>query len=132
MHRSAAEMLAVQQVSELERPLADVEEGLAALAAALRDSDVGRIEAEAAALHRALARAVDSFGRAARSGPIPGVLRQRLMAAGGQVAAQREVLARATASLDRAIDVLMPAASPGVYSAGGGAERPTGHGELHA
>jgi hypothetical protein len=47
-------------------------------------------------------------------------LRERLKLAGGLVASQRESLARATAALDRAMDVLMPrerAAS--VYSAGG-------------
>jgi hypothetical protein len=43
--------------------------------------------------------------------------------AGGQVAAQREALARATASLDRAIDVLMPNERAGLYSALGTAQR---------
>lgn len=132
MQSSAAELLALQQASDLERPLAAVETHLHALAAALRERDAPRIEAEAAALHAALAVAVERFGRAARQSPIPGTLRQRLMAAGAQVAAQREVLARATASLDRAIDVLLPAPSPGVYSPGGAAERPNGFGELRS
>jgi flagellar biosynthesis/type III secretory pathway chaperone len=40
------------------------------------------------------------------------------------VAAQREALARATASLDRAIDVLMPRTAPAsLYSAHGASER---------
>lgn len=72
-------MLALQQASSLETPLAAVEERLAALGAALHDRDAVRIETEAAALHRALAIAVDHFGRAARQGPIPGALRRRLM-----------------------------------------------------
>ncbi len=67
-----------------------------------------RVDRAAAELHRALAAAVDHFSRAARSGGVPPALRQRLALASGQVAAQREALARATASLDRAIDVLMP------------------------
>jgi hypothetical protein len=51
-------------------------------------------------------------------------LRERLALAGGLVAAQRESLARATAALDRAIDVLMPRERPAaVYSAIGPAER---------
>jgi hypothetical protein len=131
MHRSHDEWLAVQQASELERPLGDVEHRLSALAAALRDRDAGLIETEAAALHRALAAAVDGFGRAARQGPIPPPLRHRLMAATGQVAAQREVLARATASLDRAIDILLPAPTPGIYAADGAPERVSRGADLH-
>jgi DNA-binding GntR family transcriptional regulator len=130
MQTSAVEMLALQRASELEAPLAEVENHLAELAQALRERDAARIEAASAALHRTLARAVERFGRAARQAPIPGPLRQRLMSAGAQVAAQREVLARATASLDRAIDVLLPAPAPGVYSAAGCAERMASSGEM--
>jgi hypothetical protein len=131
MQTTAAELQALQRASELERPLNLVEERLGALAAALRERDAALIEAEAAALHRALAAAVDGFGRAAHQGPIPGALRQRLMAATGQVAAQREVLARATASLDRAIDVLLPSPSPGIYAPDGATERPSRGADLH-
>ena len=80
----------------------------------------------AADLHAALAAAVDHFARAARSGGVPLQLRQRLAAASGQVAAQREALARATASLDRAMDVLMPrtaSAAAGLYGVHGAADR---------
>ncbi|GAB4117460.1 MAG: hypothetical protein Fur0014_19020 [Rubrivivax sp.] len=123
MISSAAEMQALQRLEqELERPLAALEERVGALGEALRERDAARIESEAAALHRALAGAVDQFGRAARQGPIPGPLRRRLMAASAQVAAQREALARATASLDRAIDVLLPGQDRGVYSTAGTAE----------
>jgi len=63
---------------------------------------------------------------------VPQPLRQRLALAGGQVAAQREALARATASLDRAIDVLLPraaaASTNGLYSAYGSAERQSSQG----
>jgi hypothetical protein len=49
------------------------------------------------------------------------------------VAAQRESLARATAALDRAIDVLLPPAAPRLaYSARGLAERTTSSGLARA
>jgi hypothetical protein len=108
---------------ELEATLAAVETNLAALGDALRTRDSAAIDQHATELHRALARAVDQFSQAARSGPVPPPLRQRLMTASGQVAAQRESLARATAALDRAIDVLIPRDTPSVYSALGSAER---------
>jgi hypothetical protein len=123
MLTSAAEMLALQRAAELETPLAQVEARLAALGVALRSNDAAAIETEAAELHRALASAIAQFGRAARNGGVPLPLRQRLAVAGGQVAAQRQALARATAALDRAIDVLLPGMGGPVYAASGAAER---------
>jgi hypothetical protein len=81
-------------------------------------------------LHTALAAAVDHFARAAKAGGVPPSMRRRLALAGGQVAAQREALARATASLDRAIDVLLPRlpAQPALYSAGGNTTRSASQG----
>lgn len=131
MHMHAAEQQALEQAAELERPLRAVEASLAALAGALRERDAGRIEAEAASLHRALSDAVHGFSHAAHLGAIPLSLRRRLVTATGQVAAQREVLARATASLDRAIDILLPPPTPGVYAADGLSERPSRGAELH-
>jgi hypothetical protein len=115
---------------ELERPLQAVEDRLGALGVALHRQDAQAVDRVAAELHAALALAVDSFSRAARVGAIPAPLRHRLALAGGQVAAQREALARATASLDRAIDVLLPhpAQQPRLYSAGGASERLSAHG----
>ena len=89
------------------------------------------MEHEAALLHQALAGAMLEFNRAARQGGIPPELRQRLMIAGGQVAAQRETLARATAALDRAIDVLLPDSAADLYGAGGAGGR-AGQGSLLA
>jgi len=109
--------------TELESSLAAVEQRLAALGEALRERNAQAIETHATELHRALADAVHRFAQAARSGGVPPLLRRRLAHASGEVAAQRESLARATAALDRAIDVLMPGASGGVYSAHGAAER---------
>jgi hypothetical protein len=109
----------------LEGAIASIEERLAALGAALRDCDERAVEAHAHELHRALAAAVQRFSQAARQpGGVAPQLRQRLMAASGQVAAQRESLARATAALDRAIDVLMPSPLPAAaYGAHGGLAR---------
>ena len=134
MIHSSHEMNALQQAAALEQPLKAVEDQLVALGLALHRQDVAAVDAAAAELHRALAAAVDHFGRAARNGGVPAPLRHRLARAGGQVAAQREALARATASLDRAIDVLMPRlAAPGsLYSAAGATERHARSGGLLA
>jgi hypothetical protein len=115
MQTAPAERLAVMHAAELEAPLAAVETRLAALRAALVSQNLQAIDTEASALHRALAAAVHHFSRAARQGGVPAPLRQRLAVASGEVAAQREALARATAALDRAIDVLLPAQPAGVF-----------------
>ena len=107
----------------LEEHLAAVESRLAALGNALRARDAGGIDLHATELHRALAGAVNQFAVAARSGRVPSALRTRLATASGQVAAQRESLARATAALDRAMDVLLPRESVALYSAYGAADR---------
>jgi hypothetical protein len=117
--------------ADLEQPLARVEMQLAALAQALSASDVIALERAATELHRALAAAVDHFRRAAREGRVPPPLRHRLAVASAQVAAQRETLARATAALDRAIDVLIPSAST-TYGAAGNGPRPLSSGALLA
>ncbi|MEY4564412.1 MAG: hypothetical protein RLZZ618_3689 [Pseudomonadota bacterium] len=125
---------APQASLELETTLAAVETQLSSLGESLRANDMAAVDHHASELHRALAQAVDHFHHAARSGPVPPPLRQRLMNASGLVASQRESLARATAALDRAIDVLMPRNSPAsVYSAGGATDRgPRGGGSLQA
>lgn len=108
---------------ELETRLAAVEDRLALLGNALRSRDTAGIDTHAAELHRALAAAVGHFAHAARSGGIEPELKSRLARASGQVAAQRESLARATAALDRAIDVLLPRDGVALYAANGGADR---------
>lgn len=107
----------------LEDALAAVDQRLAALGEALRQRDLPGIETHSNGLQAALAQAVDQFARAARSGPLPHALRLHLAHTSGMVAAQRESLARATAALDRAIDVLLPREAPSVYGAGGAAAR---------
>ena len=90
------------------------------------------IDTHATELHRALAMAVDRFALAARRGSVPPALRHRLANTSGQVAAHRESLARATAALDRAIDVLIPRDAAGLYSTLGGADRSVRGGSVQA
>jgi hypothetical protein len=116
---------------DLETPLGRVEQQLADLQAALRADDVHALESAATGLHRALASAVDLFRVAARKGTVPRSMRERLAVAGARVAAQREALARATASLDQAIEVLLPSQAA-TYQASGAASRPTSRGAMVA
>ena len=109
--------------SLLEDSLTHVESRLAALGAALRARDANGIDLHAGELQRALAHAVQQFSTAARKGPVPSALRNRLATASGHVAAQRESLARATAALDRAIDVLLPREPGALYSSWGSTDR---------
>lgn len=104
---------------DLERSLAAVEARLKRLADALLERDLSAIELESSELHHSLAQAVDRFSRQARRGPIAPALKRRLASTSGHVAAQRESFARATAALDRAIDVLLPREAPAVYGARG-------------
>lgn len=111
---------------DLELPLAELEARVAALGLALQAGDAALLEAASADLHGALARAVELFQRAARERAVPAALRRRLAEAGARVAAQRTALARAGASLDRALEVLMPRPAPRrLYSNGGSVERAT-------
>ena len=107
--------------ADLEPLVANVEQHLGALADSLHVRDIPAIEQQAQELHRALARAVESFMHVARHGGVPEPMRLRLSRASAQLARHREALARATAALDRAIDVLMPGDVPKVkvYSAKG-------------
>ena len=118
--------------SLLETVLGAVELRLVALGDALREHDIAGIDLHASELHSALASAVDHFTRAAREGGVPVSLRLRLSQASGQVAAQRESLARATAAFDRAIDVLLPRDAGSLYSTHGGAERSSRIGSIQA
>ena len=124
----------VVPAADLEACLCAVEERLSSLANSLRERDVRAIEQHSSELHRALTAAVQRFGHAARTGGVPPRLRHRFAAAGRLVAAQRDSLARATAALDRAIEVLLPdaAVAAPVYSADGSTERPAGTGCVQA
>lgn len=115
--------------TDLEPPLQEVETRLADLSTALRDGDARALESAAQGLQAALGAAVGQFRQAARGGGVPLPMKQRLALASAQVAVQRESLARATAALDRAIDVLLPsspaasAASAATYGSSPGLHR---------
>ena len=93
---------------DLEAPVRQVELHLEELHQALQMEDPLALEVAASSLHRSLTGAVEHFRAAAQQGILPSPLRHRLALASARVAAQRQALARATASLDRAIDVLLP------------------------
>lgn len=119
---------------DLEPTVAEVETRLQALGDALLARDATALERCAGELQRALTEAVARFSQVARSGSqVPTALRQRLVRATGAVAAHRESLSRATAALDRAMDVLMPSEAEWVYRpAPGRAFGPARRGSLHA
>ena len=104
--------------ADLEAPVLLVEQHLSELHQALQADDAHALELAASALHRSLTGAVEHFRAAAKRGSLPSPLRDRLALASARVAAQRQALARATASLDRAIDVLLPERST-TYAASG-------------
>ena len=109
---------------DLETSVSHLEQQLEQLGRAMRAPNPERVEHAAQSLQRALTAAVQGLNHAARAGEVPPRLRQRLALATGELAAQRESLARATAALDRAIDVLMPGATPRTaYSVHGLPER---------
>lgn len=130
------ERQAVQRAAELEVPMRAVEDRLAALSQALHSQDAADVDRHASALHAALAAAVQHFSLAARQGGVPGPLRQRLARAGGQMAAQREALSRASSAMDRAMAVLLPdvpgATRSHVYGLDGQAGRQASRGSLQA
>ena len=119
---------------ELEAVMQSVEQRLQSLQMALATRDMPCTELHASELQRALAIAVERFMQAARRGGVPADLRHRLALAGAQVAAQRDALARATAAMDRALDVLMPAGTTAqtLYTAQGTAERAARPGSMQA
>lgn len=121
---TSAAAVAPDPRSELEPVLLRVEQRLQDLQGSLAARDMPCLELHAAELHRALGVAVQQFVQAARRGGVPPDLRQRLAQAGAQIAAQRDALARATAAMDRALDVLMPGLgqTPALYSAQGAHE----------
>lgn len=99
-----------------------VDEQLSALSTALQSRDAQALQTAADELVAALDAAAPVLRE---PGALTPDLRRQLAYAVGRVAAHREALARATASVDRAIEVLLPAPAPAAatYSATGYAER---------
>jgi hypothetical protein len=102
--------------------LAAIDLQLLALTRSLQARDASAVEASAQHLATAVAASAPLL-RAA--GALPGGTGERLTHAVSRVAAQREALARAAASVERAIAVLWPAGpAPATYSASGYTQRP--------
>ncbi|HTP73949.1 MAG TPA: hypothetical protein VML58_17190 [Burkholderiaceae bacterium] len=112
---------------ELEGTLHCVERHLDDLQAALSTHDMRCIELHAAELQKALSHAVERFAAAARRGGASLPLRLRLGLASARVTAQRDALARASAALDRAIDVLMPGQAATALYSQSGVQQPRRH-----
>jgi hypothetical protein len=121
----------LQDPAELEAPVLLVEQHLSDLNQALQVDDTRALELAASELHRSLSGAVAHLHAAAQRGTLPTPLRDRLAVVSARVAAQRQALARATASLDRAIDVLLPERST-TYAASGLNSRPKSAGAVSA
>lgn len=126
--------MAAGSAGPLEDAVAAIETRLAALGSALRERDALAIETAAQALQRAFSTAIHRFSAATRHADgIPLPLRRRLAIARGQVAAQRETLARANAALDRAMNVLLPPDWPApAYAADGARARQNTTGAIGA
>jgi hypothetical protein len=104
----------------LDEAIAQIEAHVAALGAALRERDAGALEAATQTLQRTLAasmRRLDSAARAAGGLPLP--MQRRVALLNGQIAAHREQLARAGASLERGLALLAPR-DGATYAAQGG------------
>lgn len=109
--------------------LVELEAALALVQQALSQRDAAALEQHAGRVQLLMGRAIAQGQAQSRQGVLQPVLRQRLAIAGGQMAAQRELLGRATAALDRAIDVLMPAPPIALYGQGGKTLRQRSSGE---
>lgn len=108
-----------------------LDQQLSTLSAALQGRDAQALQAAADQLVAAL----EAAGPVLRQpGALTPALRRQLAYAVGRVAAHREALARATASVDRAIEVLLPTppSAGSTYSASGYSQRPAGTGSAWA
>ena len=115
-------------VSELEASLAAVELAIATLGQTLASNEIAAVETASTALHDTMRAAMNQFAQAARRGKMPAALRGRFAVAGGQIAAQREALIRASARVDQNLEILIPRpmAETSVYSASGASQRGPG------
>lgn len=102
----------------LEAVMQSLEAQLESLAQAMRERDSAAIAECSVRLQRSLQQAMPVLRSAtAQGGGLPDGLQPRLAKLQGAVAAQRESLARASAAVQRAMNVLMPAAPAVVYAA---------------
>ena len=117
--------------TEIDAALQQLDARLQALGEALRLHHADTVASEAAALQRALA----ALRRSLRDdgGALAPPLRSRAARAAGQIAAQREAVARRSAAIGRALDLLLPPTVARVaYSVAGLNERGAHPGALQA
>ncbi|HEX4510725.1 MAG TPA: hypothetical protein VH328_11610 [Burkholderiaceae bacterium] len=112
---------------DLDSAIALLELQVAAMSRALVAQDPAAAEAAAAELRNSLRTAMAPFAQAQRAGALRPDLRRRLARASGQIAAQREGVARASTVLDQTLTAMLPQPeAPLVYSAQGGSKRSSG------
>ncbi len=95
--------------------LTELEAALSLVQQALSQRDAVLLERQAVEVQRLMAEALAH----SRERPLDPQVRHRLARCGAQMAAQRQALFRATTALDRAIEVLMPRESTGLYGESG-------------
>ena len=117
--------------AELDAALQQLDARLQALGEALRSQHADAVASEAAALQRALAALRRSLHHDGNALPAP--LRARAARAASQITAQREAVARRSAAVGRALDLLLPPTATRVaYSVAGLNERGVRPGALQA
>ena len=106
----------------LETALANVEQQVQAVSAALLATDAPEMERCSAALRQAAAELAEIMGRT-DAASLPPALAQRLKVASASVAMQRDNLARVAALTDRQVATVLPQAGSGesvTYGSGAG------------
>jgi hypothetical protein len=108
--------------------LAAVEDAVAALGDTFVRNDADALAAAADHLQASLRAAMTEFAQVARRGTMSAETRQRFAKVAGRVTAQREALFRATATVDQALEILIPRplADASTYSAQGTGPRAPG------
>jgi len=108
----------------LEAALANVEQQVEAVSAALLATDAPVLEQRSTALRQAAAELAELMGRT-DVGSLPPALAKRLQAVGASVAMQRDNLARVAALTDRQAATVLPPSDATTYGAraGGAAAR---------
>lgn len=97
--------------------VADVEDHLTSLEAAFASGDAHAIEQQSLALQRSLADSLAAFRKAEDSGvhPLQADLFRRLKLAQARIQAQQVAVHRATASIDRTLNILFPREENSTY-----------------
>lgn len=108
----------VAQALDLSAHVADIEQCLTDLDAALVAGDSSAIEHVGKQLQRSLADSLAAFRHATLEGkqPISEELKQRLMLAQARITAQQALVHRAGAAIERTLDILLPQEKSPTYS----------------